>query len=105
MQAAVHVAARGGDEILDAAGHRPPSRVDDAERGVAVLHGAGDDAQGEEVIDLVDVNALALELLVDAVEPLDPPLDAGGNVVIGEHGAHLAVHAMEELLAPGAAAV
>ena len=50
----VAVGAGHGDEVLDAAGDRPPQRVDQAEDGVTVLHVLGDDADGEKVIDLVE---------------------------------------------------
>ncbi len=40
VQRLVDVGPRHGDEVLDAAGHRRPRLVDDAERGVAVLHRA-----------------------------------------------------------------
>src|SRR6185437_2940943 len=86
-------------------GNRAPGGVDDAERGVAVLDRGGDDADGEQVVDLIHVNALALEFLVHAVKAFDAPLDAGRNVVLGEDGADFAVHAVEELLASGASAV
>ena len=56
-------------------GHRRPRLVDDAERRVAVLHAVGDDAQRHEVVDLIELDALALELLVDAVEALQPAVD------------------------------
>ena len=70
-------------------GHRPPQVVDDAENGVAVLHGVGDDAHGVEVVDLVDADALAQQFLVDAVEALDAAFDAAGDAgffqAVAEH--------------------
>jgi len=60
VQRLVEVRQRHRDEVLDAARHRAPQRVDRAERGVTVLHGFGDDADREQVIDLFDRNALAL---------------------------------------------
>jgi hypothetical protein len=42
------------DEVLDAAGNRVPLVVDDAERGVAVLHRIGDDAQGQQIVHLIE---------------------------------------------------
>ena len=56
-------------------GHRRPRLVDDAERGVAVPHRAGDDAQRDQVVDLVEVDLLPLQLLVDAEQTLDAPVD------------------------------
>ena len=56
-------------------GNRLPRLVDDAERGVAVLHRVGDDADGDEVVDLLELDALALQLQEDAVEALDAAVD------------------------------
>ena len=75
VQRLVAVRPRHGDEILDAARHRRPRLVNDAERRVAVLHAVGDDAQRHEVVDLIELDALALELLIDAVEALQPAVD------------------------------
>ena len=49
--------------------------MDDAERRVAVLHALGDDAERHEVVHLIELDALPLELLVDAVEALQPAVD------------------------------
>ena len=70
----VAVGPRHGDEVLDAAGHRAPEVVEHAEGGVAVGYGRHHDAQGHEVVDLVEVDALPAQLLVDGVEALDAPL-------------------------------
>ena len=59
VQGLVEVGPRHGDEVLDTAGDGAPEVVDDAENGVAILHGVGDDAHGVEVVDLVDADALA----------------------------------------------
>ncbi len=58
--------------------------MNDAENGVAILHRVGDDSHGVEVIDLVDADALALQFSVDAVEALDPALDAAGDAGLFE---------------------
>ena len=50
----VKIGARDGDEILDASRHRSPGVVNDAQRRIAILHGVGDDADGEQVEDLID---------------------------------------------------
>ena len=54
VQALVEVGARHGDEVLDAAGDGTPDGVEQAEDRVAVLHGLADDADGEQVVDLVE---------------------------------------------------
>ena len=89
------------------------------EGGVAVGDGGHHDAQGHEVVDLVEVDALAAQLLVDGVEALDAPLEGGleagrlqllrhrGLDLLDELGGLLAplLHALGELLvglaAPG----
>ena len=76
VQRLVAVGPRHRDEVLDAARHRRPRLVDDAERGVAVLHRRRDDAQRDEVVDLLEIDLLRLELQPDAVEALDAAVDA-----------------------------
>ncbi len=75
VQRLVAVGPRHRDEVLDAARHRRPGVVDDPERGVAVLDRLGQDAQRDEVVDLVEVDLLLVELLPDAVETLDAAVD------------------------------
>ena len=50
--------------------------MDDAERRVAVLHRLRDHAQRDEVVDALEVDLLALQLQVDAVEALDAAVEA-----------------------------
>ena len=53
--------------------------MDDAERGVAVLHRVGEDAQGK-IVDLVDRDSLALEFLVKRnTRRFKPTLNTRGN--------------------------
>ena len=49
--------------------------MDDAERRVAVLHRLRDDAQRDEVVDALEIDLLALQLQVDAVEALDAAVE------------------------------
>ena len=49
--------------------------MDDAERRVAILDAVGDDAERHEVVYLIELDTLALELLVDAVEALQAPVN------------------------------
>ena len=76
VQRLVAVRPRHRNEVLDAARDRRPRLMDDAERCVAVLHAIGDDAQRDEIVDLVELDSLALQLLIDAVQPLQPAVDA-----------------------------
>ena len=45
------------------------------ERRVAVLHRLRDDAQRHEVVDLIELDLLASQLLMDAEQALDPAVD------------------------------
>ena len=76
----VEVGLGRGDVVLEAAGHGVPQRVDGAERRVAVPHRLRDDAQGDEVVDVREVPALAGHLLVDGPEVLG----AAGDLVVLE---------------------
>ncbi len=49
--------------------------MDDAERRVAVLHVLTDDTQRDEVVDLLELDSLPLELLIDAPQALDAPVN------------------------------
>ena len=83
MQRLVEVRPGDGDEVLDAARDGVPLVVDDAERRVAVLHRIGDDAQRQQVVDLVQADLLPLHLLVDRVGALHPAVDAGRESLRG----------------------
>src|SRR5215207_8524305 len=107
VERAVEVVARRGDPVLEAPRDGLPEGVDDAEGAVAVARLVGrDDARGDEVVDLVELDLLALELLPDGEEPLDAPLDRDE----GDAGlAHLLLdalgHRLKERLVLGAAAL
>ncbi len=79
VQRLVHVRLGDGDEVLEAAGDRLPELVDEAERLVARGHGGHDQAEGDHVVDLVEVDPLRLHLLVDRIDVLEAtgntPLD------------------------------
>ena len=62
--------------------------MDHAQRGVAVLHRIGDDAQRHEVVDLVDRDLLPPHFLEDRVGPLDAPVDARRNALAAQFGFH-----------------
>jgi hypothetical protein len=56
--------------------------VNETEDGVAGGYVLGDDADGEQIVDLIEGDFGALDLLVDGVEALDAPLDAGLDAVL-----------------------
>ena len=85
VQRAVAVELRHRDVVLEAAGHRLPQRVDQAERAVAVARALfavalDDDAHRGEVVDLVELAALLRHLVVDGVEVLRAAGDLGRDV-------------------------
>ena len=88
----IEVGTRDGDEILDAAGNGPPRVVNDSQGAVTVLDVVGDDAHGEQIVDLLDGNLLAAQLLPDAVEPLDAALDPRRDVGLFHLGFDLRAH-------------
>src|SRR2546425_8878874 len=58
--------------------------VDDAEGAVAIAHRGGDDADGGEVVDFVELPALIVHLLPDRVEVLGAPPDLRVDADLGE---------------------
>ena len=84
VEGLIAVGAGDGDEVLDAAGHGTPERVDQAEDGVTGGDVVGDDANGEQVVDLIERDLGALEFLEDGVVALDAPLDARLDVVLAQ---------------------
>ncbi len=73
----VEVGLGHGDVVLEPARDRAPALVDHAQGGVGVFEVARDDAEGQVVVELGDVDALAAQLLVDRVVALDPVADLG----------------------------
>ena len=104
VEGLVAVGAGHGDEVFDAPRHRPPKGVDEAEDGVAGGYVLGDDADGQQIIDLVEGDFGALLLLEDGVDALDAPLDAGLDVVFAQLLGERVFDAAQELLALDAAA-
>ena len=74
VQGAVVVLFGCRDIVLEAAWHERPFGVDDAEREIAVLDRADEDAETEDVGELLEGHLLAL-LLVDRIGTLLAPLD------------------------------
>ena len=106
VQRAVDTLLRVGDVVVELAGNRLPEVVDDAERAVAVGLRLDEDAQRQEVVDLVEGLALGrvlLHLLVDAVEMLGAALHLGVDAVLLQLLAQDALHLGDVLLARGPA--
>ena len=90
MQALVHVALGDGDVVLEASGNLIPQGMDDAEHRIAVLDRVDNDANGNQVIDLLKGLVLQDHLLVDRIEMLGPTVHIIVDMVlvklIGELG-------------------
>ena len=84
VQGLVQIGPRDGDKILDPAGDGMPLVVNDAQSGVTVLHRIGNDAHSEKIVDLVQDDLLALELLEHGVGPFHASFDARGNPFAGQ---------------------
>ncbi len=88
VQRLVEVELRHRDVVLEPALHRPPQRVDRAERAVAVLHRVDDDPHADEVVDLGELLAAHDHLLVDRPVVLRAAGHLGVDVQLVEAGAH-----------------
>ena len=76
VQRLVKIGPRHGDEVLDAARHRAPQVMDGAQRRIAIVHRGGENADGEEIVELIHGDALPQNFFVDAVQPLYAALHA-----------------------------
>ena len=72
------------DVVLEAARHHRPGGVHDAERAVALRHRLHDDAEAENVGQLLEADRLALHLAPDRIGPLAPAVDHRGDAGLGE---------------------
>ena len=86
-------------------GNGPPLVVDHAQRGVAVLHRIGDDAQRHQVVDLVERDLLAAQLLEDGIGPLEAAVDARRNAFAAQLGFHRLADLVQELFVGVAPAI
>jgi hypothetical protein len=90
VQRLVHVELGHRDVVFESPRYRLPDAVDGAERAVDVLDRVDDDAQRDEVVDLVEVLTLVRHLLVDAVQVLRPPGDLGLDTDLAQLALQLA---------------
>ena len=77
VEGLVEVVLGDRDVVVELARDRPPQRVDDAERRVAVRDVVDEDPDRVDVVDLAELGALALHLLPDAVDVLRAALELG----------------------------
>src|SRR5207244_11046664 len=68
VQRLVEVGPWHRDVVLEAAGDRMPYLMDDAECAIATADRISDDAESQQVVDLIQRSLLALDFLVDGVK-------------------------------------
>ena len=94
VQRAVTVLFRVGDVVVELFRNMPPQGVDDAERGVAVAHFRHQHANRAHIVDLAELQALALHFSPDRIDVLGPAadigLDPGGEQFVFQLVHHLA---------------
>ena len=88
VQRLIHVGLRYGDVVFKATWQRLPERVDKPQRLVTGGHRLHDQSEGDDIVDLIELDAPGPHLLIDAVEVLEAPLDLETReVVLGQLGA------------------
>src|SRR5713101_1513135 len=106
MQRLIKILSRYGYPILEPARDGLPGRMNHAQCGIAILDRFGDDANGHQIVNLIDVDALASELLIDRKQPLDTTFDENHLDVGGPHHIDYSLfHFFEKRLQPGTAAL
>ncbi len=99
VQRAVAVLLGVGDVVVELLGNVPPEGVHDAQRGVAVADFRDQHAHRTDVVDLAELQALALHLPPDRIDVLGAPADVGLDPGGGQLGAQLVHHRGDVLLA------
>ena len=89
MERLVEVELRHGDVVLEAAVNRGPPRMNNAEGCIAIGNFLRDDADPDQVVDLVEGPSTVDHLSIDAVDVLGTPGDLGTDPVGVEQVGHL----------------
>src|SRR6185437_16564542 len=84
MDRAIVVLLGRRDIILETPGHDRPAGMDDAERLIALRHGADDDAEAEHIGELLEADCLALHLAPDRIGALAPAGNFSRDALIGQ---------------------
>ncbi|MNQ60539.1 hypothetical protein D3C85_748220 [compost metagenome] len=105
VQRAVAVLLGVGDVVVELLGDVPPEGVHDTEGGVAIAHLRHQHAHGAHVVDLAELQALALHLPPDRIDVLGAAADVGLDAGGGQFLAQLLHHVGDVLLAVQAALV
>ena len=74
-----------------------PLIVNHTECSVTVLHRIGNDAQREQIVDLVEPDLLPLHLLENGVSPLHAAFHSGRDAFARQVHFHLVAHLVQEL--------
>ncbi len=98
VQRAIAVFLGVGDVVVELLGNVPPQRMDDAQRGVAIAHFRHQHAHGAYVVDLAEVQTLALHFAPDGIDVLGATADVGLDAGRLQLGAQLAHHVADEAL-------
>jgi hypothetical protein len=98
VQRLIHVRLGHRDVVLETAGDGLPESVDGAERPVAVAERGNEDAEADEVVDLVELLAADHHLFVDRVQVLRPPLHIRFHAELLQLRPEGFFHLFEELL-------
>src|SRR5215831_539983 len=75
MERLVEILSRYRDHVFESPGYRFPRGMDHAECGIAILDRFGDQANRDQVIDLIYRNVLPFQFLINRIEPFDSALD------------------------------
>ena len=100
VQRLVHVELRHRDVVLEPSGDGVPPRVDGAESRVAVADVVHQDADADQVVDVVEADVPGDHLLVDRVVVLRPAGHRGLDLGLAQVGADVLDDFLEEDVAP-----
>ena len=82
MERLIEIGFRNRDVVLESARHRPPQRMNHPHERVAVHLRIGHDAQGGQIVHLLERDRLLVHLLINAVEMFGPAVDLPGQTVL-----------------------
>jgi hypothetical protein len=97
VQRAIVILLRGRNVILETPGNDRPSGVDDPQRAVALLGRADQDAETEDVRQLLEADRLALHLAPNRIGPFLPASDLGLDAAIGELAGELSLDLRDQV--------
>src|SRR5690606_20884143 len=103
VQGLVHVELRHRDVVFEPPRHRIPAGVNDAERRVAVADAVHNDADTDQVVDLVEPDIAGDHLLVDRVVVLGPAAHGGFDFGFPQVGGDDLNDLLQVDVAPGGA--